>query len=255
MMAPERQRTILAHLADTGGVSTGELQTLIGASAATLRRDVDSLEERGLLKRTHGGILPCDFSLREPPYEEKATRAAAAKNRLGAAAASLVPTHGVVFIDGGTTCLEIGRAVLDRPKLQIFTNSVPLLALAGEARATLVGIGGVVRPVSLSLSGALAQSWLEHLRVDVAFVGCSGIHPEQGPATAELSDAALKTEVLRRARQRVLVAHAEKWDQPATLAYAPWSAFTHVVTDRSLTREQKAVLAGAGVTVARLSSS
>lgn len=251
MMAPERQRAILAHLADSGGMATGTLRARLGISAATLRRDVGSLAARGLLKRTHGGILPCDFSLREPPYEQKAARAATAKNRLGLAAAALLPTHGVVFVDGGTTCLEVGRVLLDRPKLQIFTNSVPLLALAGEARATLVGIGGTVRPISLALTGALAQSWLSHLRFDAAVLGCSGIDPAQGPATAELSDAALKTDVLRRARQRILVAHAEKWDQPATLTYSPWNAFTHIVTDRLLTREQRSVLSAAGVSLPR----
>lgn len=254
MMAPERHRAILALLADTGGVATAELQARVRVSAATLRRDVARLAGRGLLQRTHGGVLPCDFSLREPPYAQKAAQAASVKSRLGQSVAALLPTHGVVFIDGGTTCLEAGRAVLDRPKLQIFTNSVPLLALAGEARAMLVGIGGTVRPLSLALSGALAQSWLEHLRFDVVVVGCSGIHPGRGPATAELSDAALKAEVLRRARQRILVAHAAKWDQPATLAYAPWNAFTHVVTDRALTREQRSPLSAAGVTLVRLSS-
>jgi len=246
-MAPERHRAILSLLAEAGSLETNDLQNRLQVSAATLRRDISSLANRGLLKRTHGGVLPCEFSLREPPFEQKAARAAGAKGRLGQKAAALLPMHGVVFIDGGTTCLEVGRALLDRPKLQIFTNSVPLLALAGEARAILVGIGGTVRPVSLALTGALAQSWLEHLSFDVAVVGCSGIQTDRGPATAELSDAALKAEVLRRARQRILVAHAGKWGQSSTLVYAPWKTFTSVVTDHILTIDQKSQLAAAGV--------
>jgi DeoR family fructose operon transcriptional repressor len=251
MLAPERHRVILSLLADLGRLETNDLQSRLQVSPATLRRDIASLANRGLLKRTHGGVLPCEFSLREPPYEQKAARAANAKARLGHRAVALMPMHGVVFVDGGTTCLEVGRALLDRPKLQVFTNSVPLLALAGQARATLVGIGGTVRPLSLSLTGALAQSWLEHLNFDVAVVGCSGIQPDRGPATADLSDAALKAEVLRRARQRILVAHAGKWGQPATLVYAPWKAFTHVVTDHVLTHDQKSHLAAAGVGINR----
>jgi len=245
MIAPERQRAILALLADTGGLAAGELCARLRVSPATLRRDVAQLAERGLLQRTHGGVLPSNFSLGEPTYEQKANRATSAKSHLGRRVAALLPDHGVVFIDGGTTCLEAGRALLNRPKLQIFTNSVPLMALAGEAHAMVVGIGGMVRPLSLALTGALAQSWLEHLAFDAAVVGCSGIQTNQGPATAELSDAALKTEVLRRSRQRILVAHAAKWDQPAPLAFAPWKAFTHVVTDRVLSTEQKSLLSAA----------
>lgn len=245
MIAPERQRAILALLAETGGLAAGELCTRLRVSPATLRRDVTQLAERGLLRRTHGGVVPSDFSLGEPTYEQKANRATGAKGHLGRRAAALLPDHGVVFIDGGTTCLEVGRALLNRAKLQIFTNSVPLMALAGEARAMVVGIGGMVRPQSLALTGALAQSWLEHLAFDAAVVGCSGILAQQGPATAELSDAALKTEVLRRSRQRILVADAAKWDQLAPLSFAPWKAFTHVVTDRVLSTEQKSLLAAA----------
>lgn len=255
MMAPERQRAILALLAESGGLTAAQLRERLGVSPATLRRDVADLAHRRLLRRTHGGILPADFALREPPHEQKAARAASVKVRLAHAVAGLVPTHGVVFIDGGTTCLEAGRLLLDRPKLQVFTNSVPLLALAGEARATLVSLGGTVRPSSLSLSGAFAQHWLEHLRFDVAVVGCSGIQAGRGPSTADLSDAALKAEALRRARVRVLVAHAEKWDQPATVTYAPWSAFTHVATDRTPGREARSALQSAGVSLLRPSLS
>lgn len=210
---------------------------------------------QGLLKRTHGGILPSDFSLHEPPFTQKAAHAATSKGRLGITAASLLPADGTVFIDSGTTCLEVGRALLDRPKLQIYTNSVPLLALAAEARAIVIALGGTVRPISMALTGALAQGWLQHLHFDAAVVGCSGIHPQKGPATTELTEASLKAEVLRRARQRVLVAHAEKWKRPAAVAYAPWSAFTHLVTDRVLTRDQKILLSSAGITLPKILSS
>jgi DeoR/GlpR family transcriptional regulator of sugar metabolism len=156
---------------------------------------------------------------------------------------------GTVFVDAGTTCLEVGRALLDRPALRIFTNSVPLLGLAAEARATVSAVGGEVRPMSLALTGGLAQSWLENLRFDVAVVGASGLEGASGASTTEVAEAAVKAEALRRARRRILVAHAEKWGRPAALRFAPWSAFTDVVTDRALSRDERAALNAAQVRV------
>ena len=176
MLAPERHRQILRILGERGRVTAAEICSRLGISAATARRDVTELSGAGLAMRTRGALLPHDFSLVEPPYHRKSERAVTAKVRIGRAAAALVPEVGTVFVDAGTTCLEVGRALLELPGLRIYTNSVPLLALAGDARATVSAIGGEVRPVSLALTGGLAQGWLENLRFDVAVVGLSLIH-------------------------------------------------------------------------------
>ena len=165
--------------------------------------------------------------------------------------ADLLPEEGTVFVDAGTTCVEVGRAVLDRPKLRIFTNSIPLLILATEARATITAIGGEVRKVSQALTGAFAQSWIENLRFDVAVVGASGIDPSNGASTTEIGEAGVKVEALRRARLRILVFDASKWDRPAAFRFSPWTAFHHVVTDRVLTRAEQGARSAAGVRLHR----
>jgi DeoR/GlpR family transcriptional regulator of sugar metabolism len=103
--------------------------------------------------------------------------------------------------------------------------------------------------VSLALTGVLAQSWLENLRFDVAVLGASGLEGASGASTTEVAEAAVKTEALRRARRRILVAHAEKWGRPSAVRFASWGAFTDVVTDRALSREERAALSAAQVRV------
>lgn len=247
MLVPDRHRTILRLLAERGRLTLAEIQSRMGISAATARRDAGQLHDAGLARRTHGGLLPPDFSLSEPAYPRKAEKAAGIKVRLGMAAAGLLPEDGTVFVDAGTTCLEVGRALLDRPGLRIFTNSVPLLALATESRAIVSSIGGEVRKISLALTGALAQSWLEHLRFDAAVIGASGLDPDSGVFTTELAEASVKVEALRRARLRILVAHAEKWGHPSAVRFAPWSAFHHLVTDKAPLRPDRAALSTANV--------
>jgi len=247
MLGPERRRQILRLLAERGRLTSAEARSRLGVCAATARRDFAAIAGAGLATRAHGALLPHDFSLVEPPYPRKSERAVNAKVRLGRAAAALVPEQGTVFVDAGTTCLEVGRALLERAGLRIFTNSVPLLALAGESRAILSSIGGEARPVSLALTGALAQSWLENLRFDAAVVGASGLDGPAGASTTEVAEAAVKTEALRRSRRRILVAHAEKWGRPAAVRFAPWGAFTDLVTDRILSRDERAALTAARV--------
>jgi DeoR family transcriptional regulator, fructose operon transcriptional repressor len=249
MLAPERRRHILRLLGERGRLTAAEICSRLGVSAATARRDATELAGAGLAMRARGALLPHDFSLVEPPYSRKVERAVTAKVRLGRSAAALVPEEGTVFVDAGTTCLEVGRALLERPALRIFTNSVPLLALAGDARATLCAVGGEVRPVSLALTGGLAQRWLENLRFDVAVIGASGLDSASGASTTEVAEAGVKTEALRRARRRILVAHSEKWARPSALRFAPWAAFTDLVTDRALSREERAALGAAQVRV------
>lgn len=242
MLTAERHRHILRLLADRGRLTLAEIASRLGISTATARRDAADLADAGHVIRVHGALLPRDFGLDEPRYSRKAEKAVATKVRLGRAAAALLPESGPVFIDAGTTCLEVGRCLLDRPGLRIFTNSVTLLALAGEARATLVSIGGEVRPLSLALTGALSQHWMENLRFDAAVIGASGLDPATGASTTETAEAAVKSEALRRATRRILVAHCEKWGRPSALRFAPWKAFGDFVTDHPFSRAERLTL-------------
>jgi DeoR family transcriptional regulator, fructose operon transcriptional repressor len=254
MIALERHRHLLRLVAEHGRVALAEAATRTGVSLATMRRDFATLAEQGHARRAHGALLPADFALVESRYSRKAERAVNAKVRLGRAAAALLPEAGTVFVDAGTTCLEVGRVLMERPALRIVTNSIALLALAPDARATLVALGGEVRAVSLALTGALTQGWLENLRFDAAVVGASGMDVQSGASTTELAEAAVKTEALRRARRRVLVAHAEKWGQAAAVRFAPWAALSDLVTDRVFGREERAAIGREGVRIHTLLS-
>lgn len=247
MLHAERHRQILRLLAERGRLTVAEIRSRLGVSAATARRDATAIAEGGHARRVHGALLPLDFGLDEPRYSRKAEKALAGKVRLGRSVAHILPEAGTVFIDAGTTTLEVGRAILDRRLLRLYTNSIPLLALASEARATIVALGGEVRPLSLALTGALAQHWLENLRFDVAVIGASGLDPVAGASTTETAEAAVKTEALRRSTRRILVATGEKWGRPAALCFAPWQSFSDLVTDHLFTRAERLALSRAGL--------
>jgi len=232
----------------------GELARRLGASGITVRRDLRALEAAGKVVRAHGGALHPEFLDHEHGFARKSVEAADAKLAIARAVAKELPDRGQVFIDAGTTCLEVGRHILDRRRLTIVTNSIPLLQLAGAAKARVVSVGGDVRGVSLALVGGLALNWMNGLRFDVAVLSASGLDAADGPSTTELSEAGVKQAACGRSRRKILVSHAAKWNQPAAVAFAGWGDFDLFVTDAKLSAIDQARLRRLGVTLKLVSA-
>ena len=241
MFAHLRQQKVVALLKERGSLSVPDLGTLLGASPATVRRDLGFLEAAGRLVRTHGGVIATDRRAGEASFGRKSRRELAAKRAIAEAAAALVEDGDTVFVDAGTTAFKVGARLLRRPGVTVYTNSVPLLHEAAAAGCRLVAIGGEVRAVSQALVGGAALGWLGRIRFDVAFVGASGIDPG-GPCTTELGEAGVKGAAVRGARRAVLVADGSKWDLPAPIVFAPWAEFDDVITDRRLAALEREAL-------------
>ena len=248
MLAQTRHARICALLEDRRELTTQALQAELGVSAATLRRDLAQLERIGRLGRTHGGVVHPEALIGEQSFARKARTATAAKLSIARHAAKLVPAGATVFIDAGTTTLELGRLLLSRADLRIYTNSMPLLHEHGAREAQLTAIGGEVREVSRALVGALALSWLRQLRFDIVALGASGLHPSDGASTTELGEAAVKQTLIERGRRILLLTDASKWNHPAPICFVPWSQINDWVTDHLPARPELAALRKAGVT-------
>jgi len=246
MFAQERHRKILAALERRPSLSLAELERLLKASAATVRRDLTFLEKLGRLVRTHGGVLHPDQARGEVSFDRKSRQALEAKLALAREAAALVKGGETAFVDAGTTALEVGKRLLAMERLTVFTNSIPLLNERPADGTRLVALGGEVRGVSLALVGAEALEWVNRIGIDVAFLGTSGIDPAEGPTTTELSEAGVKSAIVARARRVVLLADASKWGRPAAIRYADWARIHDVFTDHEPTRAERAALTARG---------
>ncbi len=251
MIAQERFQSISELLASRQKMTVHELQATLGVSPATLRRDLAKMEESGRVIRVRGAVVHPTYFRGEPSLAQKSRDSAAAKRAIARAAAELVPLQSTVFVDAGTTCLEVGRLLLARRDLTIVTNSIPLSSRVheGEDAAKVIVIGGEVRPISGAMVGALALSWLEKLRADWCFVGASGLSESEGASTTELGEAAMKQAFLKRAKHKVLLADAKKWEQPVMVNFAAWNQFDYWITDEALETETKSNLEKQGVRV------
>ena len=232
MNAHERHQRILAILEKRQRAGAVELQAATGASAATLRRDLDFLEGQDLVVRIHGAVLHPSVAAAEPSLLQKSHSAVEAKRRMAVVAAGLVPVGATVFVDSGTTCLEAARLLRVRSNLTIITNSLPVIAGHEQFRAKLIVIGGERRALSGALVGNLASAGLTGLKADIALIGASGLDPESGPGTTELLERDIKAAWIKNARRTVLLCDAGKWASASALGFAKWGDISDLVTDR-----------------------
>lgn len=230
MIVHDRHQRILDLLQQQPSASVEFLQQDLGVSRSTLRRDLLELEEQGAILRVHGGVVHRDSLRGEPTFDRRRRESMPAKQAIAQAAAALIPRDSIVYVDAGTTCVEVGKQLSARPDLTIFTHSVRLLMELGDSAARLTCVGGEYRAVSQALVGGFALSWLKQIRVDIAILGASGLSAS-GVSTTELSEAGMKQEILQRASQNIIVADSRKWSTSAAVQFADWNQIHTFVTE------------------------
>jgi DeoR family transcriptional regulator of aga operon len=249
----ERHGFILERIASNGKVSVRELADELNVSTASVRRDLEFLEDQRSLARTHGGAVAHGV-IYELPLRYRAGRHEEEKRRIAAAAASRVAREGaVVGLTGGTTTTEVARQLVDRTQLTVVTNALNIATeLVVRPSVKLVVTGGVVRERSYELCGPLAEATLAGLNIDVVFVGVTAISIDAGCTTHHEVEAHTDQVLLSRARQVVVVADSSKVGQVAFAQICPLAQVDEFITDRKLDDARAAELEAAGVRVTRV---
>lgn len=235
MIAEERQQIILSFLDEHGMVTVNDLVAQFDVSEMTIRRDLDLLERRGLLRRVHGGAVSARGRSYEPPLLTRSAQNPAAKQKIGKAAANLIRTGDSITLDIGTTTLEIARNLGTKQDLTIITPSFLIASeLINHQGIRIILTGGILRPGELSMVGHLAERIASDFFVDKFFLGAGAVDRKAGITEFNLEDALVKRALLRSAKEVILVADSSKFNQVAFTLVAPISAVHHVVTDSDI---------------------
>ncbi len=236
MFVEERQRRILERLRHRGKVTVEELEGDFRVSAPTVRADLAALEARRLLRRTHGGALPVENSLYEPPYAERAVSHADEKRRIGRAAAEMVRRGETVILDAGTTTHEVGLALAAARKgITVVTNALPTAAALMEAPdVEVIVVGGQAQGRRRATLGPLAAEFLRPFRADRAFLGVSGADVRAGFTAVDFDAVQVKRAMIEHAGEVIVVADASKAGQAAFAHVAPLAAASLLITDTGL---------------------
>jgi len=249
MRQAERFAAIVERLSANGSVDVGDLAAELGVSAATVRRDLALMEDQRLLNRTHGGAVAHGV-LYELPLRYRSARHQAQKARVARAVAARIPDGSAVGMTGGTTTTEVARALADRERLTVVTNSLSIASeLAVRPNLRLVVTGGVARTESYELVGPLAESALSNLNLDLVVVGVDGIAVGAGFTTHHEVEAHTNRALIARARRVVVVADSSKIGQIAFARICGLEAVHEVISDTGADRSEVAALRAAGATV------
>jgi DeoR/GlpR family transcriptional regulator of sugar metabolism len=205
-----RHQEILEALRQRSPVLVGELAVALGCSEMTVRRDLESLERIGALRRVHGGATSVFLSAEETPYDIRALELTGAKAVIGAAAAHLLADGETVILDGGTTVMEVARALRSRQMTVMPLALRPVFELHECPGIKLLLPGGEVRSGELSLAGSLAESSFSQFRFDTYLMGPCGIDAEAGMTTHHLAESAVKRAAAKSSTRVIAVADSSK---------------------------------------------
>ena len=246
----DRMVALLAMLTERGQVPLSDLAHLLGASAATIRRDVALLAAQGLLERTHGGARPIQGN-RELPVRLRDGHNQESKRRIAAEVARLIPDgRHAIGLTGGTTTAEVLRALRNRDDLTIITNSLSIgLEAAEQGQARVLIAGGVLRPNSLELVGSLAESTMKLVNVGTAVIGADGVSATGGLTTHDETEARTNFAMIERAQHVVVAADSSKIGRRTLAKMADVTDFQVLVTDSGAPEEELKGFRDAGVEV------
>jgi DeoR/GlpR family transcriptional regulator of sugar metabolism len=222
----QRQQRIAMLVRESGSVTVAGLEEELGISAATARRDLAVLERRGKVKRTHGGAVPPGLTQHEDSFQQRLGEAVEQKKRLARAAAALLEAEETVFIDSSSTAYYAARRILAGGSgFTCLTNLVPVMELfstVDPSGASMVGLGGIYRALTLSFVGPCTIHTIESYMAERAFVSVKGITSEGYLTDINPLEAEVKRAMIRQSESPVLLVDGRKFEQWG------FSVITHV---------------------------
>jgi DeoR/GlpR family transcriptional regulator of sugar metabolism len=233
MLAEERRFQIREILAAQRTVTASDLCGRLKVTAATIRRDLATLEKDGVLVRSHGGAVSRMSSTNfQPSYDALSRSRSEEKREIARAAEQFVLDGDTVFLEGSTTVFELARHLVHRHRLTVVTNSPTIVCeLQRSPGVTVLCTGGDLQKDTFYLSGEWAQRALSEIRLDKAILGVSAIDPEYGVSTANHAEAQIKKMVTKAAKTRIALADHGKFGMQCFAYVGPVTDINILVTD------------------------
>jgi DeoR/GlpR family transcriptional regulator of sugar metabolism len=255
MIIAERQSRLRELLARRGMSDLDSLAGELGVSQSTVRRDVDAMVERGLVKRTHGGVIwigdrndhPAGASGSARPYafDQRMEYQLEAKRQIARAARALVAPGETILIDGGTTTFYLAEQFQGQ-RIQIVTNSLPIANLfLNDENVELVLTGGLAYPRYGVLLGPQTESFLATVHAKTMFFSVAGIL-DGSLYNQNLLLVQAEQQMMRQAQRKVLLADSGKFGQQALARLGALSDIDVVVSDLGLHRTHQEQIAQTG---------
>jgi len=237
-LAPQRWDDLRTLIRESGVIRIEDLCRRLKVSPATVRRDLDQLEQSGAIRRVHGGAVSVESRLDE-------------KRRIAEATLAFIEPGDTIYLDGGTTVLELARLLRERTNLTVVTNSLQAAHELASRGPRLILIGGELRRLSQTVVGPLTRLVLHELHLDKAFMGTIGFTLKEGLTTTDPGEAFTKEIVMSQARQVFVLADSSKAGKISFARAGGWDKVHALVTDQQMDKNFAKELVKTGIKLIR----
>jgi len=234
-----------------GAVRVNELAEMLSVSTMTIRRDLLSMMDKGLIDRTYGGaVLAKEQNLLQAPILMRMRDQAEEKKAIAQAVAKTIKHGETIYIAAGTTMYWVAKAIANRSNLTVVTNSLPVanLLITSEGIDVII-VGGFLRRKDFSLIGHLAERIVHDLRVDKVIVGCGGVSPEFGLTNEYMEDMMMDRTYMSISKNIIVVVDHTKLGRVAKSYTCPVTSVQTIVTSNLASPEIVKQLRRQGVEV------
>ena len=242
-LATQRQAAIVERVQTHGAVRVRELVRELGVSDMTIRRDLEALAERGLVKKVHGGAAAMrSQATHEPGFKAKLTQRELEKEAIACCAAGFVLPGSAIALSAGTTTWRLAKQLVAIPDITVVTNSIPVADVlypgAAALHRTVILTGGMRTP-SDALVGPFAVSAIRSLNIDQLFLGVHGMNAERGFTTPNFLEAEINQAFVEVSRLIIVLADHTKWDTIGLSTICPLSNADVLITNDALDSEAR----------------
>jgi DeoR/GlpR family transcriptional regulator of sugar metabolism len=257
VVTDERREFIVEELARNQVVKVTDLSARFGISGLSIRRDLDRLEQLGLLKRVRGGAVAMPSSALHQVFSTRMRHRSAEKERIGRAAAEMIAEGDRIIFDSGTTVLQVAHHVcgdlLNSSNLTVITASLPIVRELGDWKGVhLILLGGIYLPEYEEVVGPQTIAALQELHADKMFLGADGLTFSRGVTTANQLEAEVDQEMIKASSEVILVADSSKIGVIGLTTVIPLTRVNKLVPDSGAPDDFVAALREQGVEVIKV---
>lgn len=236
MLAAERMTKIIEIVDSKGIISVKELGSLLKSSLMTIRRDLTKMQQGGMIKRTHGGVLSVKYD-KDTPYRNRSHIELDEKREIGKRAAEMVDEGDVLFLGSGTTVAHMAPFLSHKVGITVVTPSFQIVNdLINEQGITLIFVGGIVKGDTYSTVGQTAERELSNYHFKKAFLGVSGILLGKGIFNSDFLISAVEKVVIEKADKILVLADHTKFEKSALIHICTLANVAGIITDSNLSK-------------------
>lgn len=205
-------------------------------SKNTVRRDLEVLVARGTVEKVYGGVIAVEGASPIPElvtFHERASKNAQSKKRIAALAASSIRERDIVFIDSGSTTMNIVDYLTHLSTVTVLTNSVQVINKAmNYPNINLIVLPGALKRDTASLVGASCVEYLEDYNIVRAFMACTGVSSSFGVCNASTEEYSIKKAALKKSQKHYLLADSSKFGKSSLMTFGEVSQFDYIITEQ-----------------------